>query len=101
MEADFNAVYEIIFNRRRMPRLEEDKIILKEIIGSRRTQAVMHLILNKKLITDIVNIRKLPTITIYADATNCYNRVAYSFTSLCTQYFSLDITCLLVLFKAM
>ena len=55
--------------------------------------------LNKKLILDIASIRKLPTITIYIDATNCYNRVVHLFTSLCTQYFSLDITYLLVLFK--
>ena len=37
LEADFNAVYKIIFNRRMMPRLEEANIILNEIIGYRRT----------------------------------------------------------------
>jgi len=37
LEADFNTVHKITFNRRIMPRLEEDNIIPKEIIGSRRT----------------------------------------------------------------
>ena len=99
MEADFNAVYKIIFNRRIMPRLESNNIIPKEIIGARRTQIVIHLVLSKKLILDIVNIRKLPTITIYIDVTNCGNRVVYIFASLYVQYFGLNITYLLVLFK--
>ena len=43
----------------------------------------MYLALNKKLIADIANVRKRPIVAIYADATNCYNRVAYSFASLC------------------
>ena len=84
MEADFNIVYKIIFNRRIITRLEEDNIIWKEIIGGRRTYAAIYLVLNKKLISDIVNIRKLPTITIYVDITNCYNRVVHPFASLCT-----------------
>ena len=42
----------------------------------------MYLALNKKLIVDITNARKTHTVTIHLDAANCYNRVAYSFTSL-------------------
>ena len=39
-------------------------------------------------------------ITICADATNCYDRVAHPFASLCAQYFGLDIAYLVVLFRA-
>ena len=44
--------------------------------------------------------RKLPIITICADTTNCYNRVAHPFASLCAQYFGLDLSYLVVLFRA-
>ena len=36
LEADFNAVYKIIFNSRMILRLEKANIIPNEIIGSRR-----------------------------------------------------------------
>ena len=75
-------------------------MILVEIIGGRRSQAATYLALNKKLIADIANIRKLPMITICADATNCYDRVAHPFASLCAQYFGLEISYLAVLFRA-
>ena len=39
-------------------------------------------------------------ITIYADATNCYDRVVHLFASLYTQYFRLDLSYLVVLFRA-
>ena len=99
LEADFNTVYKIIFNRRIIPRLKEAKTILNEIIGNRRTQVATHLALNKKLISDIANVRKLPTKVICTDATNCYNRVEHPFTSLSAQYFGLEVIYLLVLFK--
>jgi len=38
-------------------------------------------------------------ITICADATNYYNRVAYPFASLYVQYFGLDLLYLVVLFR--
>ena len=41
----------------------------------------MHLTLNKKLIEDLANIRKVPIATTYANTTNYYNRVAHLFTS--------------------
>lgn len=100
LEADFNAMHKIIFNNRLMPRIEADNAIPMEIIGGRRSQAATHLALNKKLIADIANVRKLPTATICADATNCYDRVAHPFASLCAQYFGLEITYLTILFRA-
>ena len=98
LEADFNAMHKIIFNNQLMPRIEADNVIPIEVIGGRRSQAVTYLALNKKLIADIANVRKLPTVTICADATNCYDRVAHPFASLCAQYFGLEITCLMILF---
>jgi len=70
LEADYNGLHKINFNGRLMPRLEAMSSILQEIIGGRRSQAATHLALNKKLIADISNIRKVPTVTICADATN-------------------------------
>ena len=69
-EADFNMMHEIIFNNRLIPKIEADNVIPMEVIGGRRSQAAAHLALNKKLIADIANVRKLPTATICADATN-------------------------------
>ena len=100
LEADFNTMHKIIFNNRPLPKIEADNAIPMEIIGGRRSQAATHLALNKKLIADIANVRKLPTATICADATNCYNRVAHPFASLCAQYFGLEITYLTILFRA-
>ena len=96
---DFNIVHKIIFNRRIMSRLKEANTILNEIIGSRRIQAATYLALNKKLILDIANIRKLLTVVICADVTNYYDRVTYLFASLCVQYFGLEVIYLLVLFR--
>ena len=56
----------------------------QEIIGGRRPQAVAYLALSKKIIADVSNIRKLPTVTMCADATNCYDRVAHPCDSLCS-----------------
>ena len=100
LEADFNAMYKIMFNNRLMPNIEAMNAIPMEVIGGRRSQAATHLALDKKLISDIANVRKLPMITICADATNCYDRVAHPFASLCAQYFRLDLSYLVVLFRA-
>ena len=59
LEADFNALHKIIFNERIMTVLEEKDEILQEIVGRRRTQAATHVALNKKLIADAVNMRKI------------------------------------------
>ena len=39
-------------------------------------------------------------ITIYTNVTNCYNRVAYLFASMCAQYFGVELSYLVVLFRA-
>ena len=83
-----------------MPYLEATSSIPQEIIEGRRSQAATHLVLSKKLIADTSNIRKLPTVTTCADATNYYDRVAHPYASLCSQYFGMEICYLLVLFKA-
>ena len=80
-----------------MPRLEKLLEISHEIIGGRRSQAAIHLALNKKLIADIANIHKQLIVTICTNATNCYNRVAYPYASICCQYFGLELLYLLVL----
>ena len=56
--------------------------------------------LNKKLITDIANQAKSLSIVVSADATDCYDRVAYPFTSLTAQHFGVQINYILVLLKA-
>ena len=76
-------MHKVIFNNRLLPSIEAVKIIPIEVIGRRRSKTAIHLVLDKKLISDIVNIRKLPRTTMYTDMTNCYSRVTYLFTSLC------------------
>ena len=83
LEADFNAMHKIMFNNRLILNIEAMKTILMEVIGGRWSQAATDLTLDKKLISDITNVRKLPIITICANATNCYDRVAHPFASLC------------------
>ena len=82
--ADFNALCKIIFINRLILSIETDNDIPIEVVGGRRSQAATHLALNKKLIADIVNICKLPIVTNCANVINYYDRVAYSFASLCT-----------------
>ena len=83
LEVDFNAIYKIIFNGRLILSIEREAVISIEVIGDRRTQSAKHLVLNKKLITNIANARKVPTITICANVMNYYDRVAHPFASLC------------------
>ena len=73
LEADFNALHKIIVNGRILPILEKNDLIPAEILGGRRSQSTIHVALNKKLIADITNQIKTPTIVISADATNCYD----------------------------
>ena len=82
LKADFDMLYEIIFNNRLISKLEVDQVISYEILGSRRSQVVTYLALNKKLIADLVSIRKVLIITMCTDTTNCYDRVAYLYMSL-------------------
>ena len=97
-EADFNALHEIVFNTRILPSLERDMLILDEIISNRHRQSALQVTINKKVILDISNQKKVPSITISADATNCYDRVVYSFTSFTVQHFSIHFSYLLILF---
>ena len=55
LEADFNALHKIIFNGRILPTLENNNLIPAEVLGSRRSQSTIHIVLNKKLITNITN----------------------------------------------
>ena len=73
LEADFNRLNKIIFNNRVLPKLEQDKAVLTEVIGRRRGKSSMHITLNKKIVADISNQIKKPTIVISADTTNYYN----------------------------
>lgn len=100
LEADWNGSHKININGRLMPHLEAASSMPHESIGGRRSQAATHLALSKKLIADIFNIRKIPTATMCANATNSYDRAAHPHASLCSQCFSLDIYCLLILFRA-
>ena len=99
LEADFNTLHKIVFNSRIIPTLEDAGIIPYEITSGRRIQLAIYLVLNKKLLVDIANIQKRTIVTICADVTNCYNRVIYLFASLCAQYFRLEVSYLLVLFR--
>ena len=62
--------------------LEVREEMPQEITGSRRIQAVIYLILNKKLIEDMTNIKMLLIVIMHMDAMNCCNRVACIFESL-------------------
>ena len=99
MEADFNCIHKINFNGRLTPSLEASSSMPQEIIGGRRSKAATHLALNKKIIAEIHNTRKLPTVAVCADATNCHDRVAHYHTSLCSHFFGIEMFYLLVLFK--
>ena len=82
-----------------MPVLKVSKEIIQEITGGRKIQAPTYLALNKKLITDITNTKKLQIVSTCTKVINYYNRVVYPITSLSTQYFRLDIEYILVLFR--
>ena len=56
--------------------------------------------MNKKLIADISNQVKSPSIVISADATNCHDRVTHPFASLTVQHFGVQLNYVLVLLKA-
>ena len=100
LEADFNTIHKIIVNNRLLPSIEVAEAILIEVTDGRRSQVATHLALDKKLISKIVNARKLPIITIYVNATNCYNRVTHLFASLYVQYFGAETIYLAILFRA-
>ena len=101
LEADFNALYEILFNSRVILSIEKNQQILCEIIGVRRGHSTLHVALNKKLISDVANQQKVLIIVILADATNCYDRITYPITSLACQSFRIELECAMLLFSTM
>ena len=97
-EADSNTLHKINVNVRLIPFFETSSSMPQEIIGSRRIQATTHLALSKKLIADISNTKKISTATTCTDTTNCYDRVARPYDSLCDPCFGMDLIYLVVLF---
>ena len=101
LEIDFNALNKIVFNGRAIPRIETAKTIPYDVIGRRRGQSSFHIALNKKLVCDIGNQQKKPTVMVSADATNYYDRIAHSILSMAYQHFDLQLEYLLTLFRTM
>jgi len=64
-------------------------MIAREIMGGRWGILAIHIALNKKLLVDIANQNKLPSIIVSADASNYFDRVAYLFAGIICQYFRL------------
>ena len=73
LEADFYDLNKLVFNIRLILSLEHKKAIPYEIIGRRRGHSAIHVALNKRLVLDIANQEKRPTIVISADVTNYYD----------------------------
>ena len=61
-------------------------MILFEVIGNRRRQSSIHIALNKKLVADISNQTKKPTVVISTNTANCYDRIDHLFTSMSCKY---------------
>ena len=89
LEANFNSMNKILFNGCILPSLENSQSILYEVIGGRRDQSLYYIALNKKLVSDISNQMKKPTIIMNVDATNYYDCIAHPIASLTYQYFRL------------
>ena len=98
LEVDFNALNKIVFNTKLMLSLERTNSIPYEIIGGRRGQSLIHIVLNKKLVSDIANQSKKPTVVVSADASNCYDQIMHPIASLTCQHFGLNLEYLLLLF---
>ena len=98
LEVDFNAINKIIFNTRLIPILEANNMISREIIGGRRGMSAIHIALNKKLLADIANKNKLPSIITSADTSNCFERVAYLMAGIICQYFELPLDYIILFF---
>ena len=99
LKAGFNTLNKIIFNRRVILSLENNKNIPYKIIGSRCSQATIHLALSKKLIADIANQEKYLTIVISADTTNYYDRISYPIAGIAYRLYILSIEYLAILFR--
>ena len=73
LEANFNAANKIIFNTRMIPQIEYRNEILREIVGGRRSQSTIYIVINKKIIADITNQLKLSHLIISMDTSNCFD----------------------------
>ena len=71
-----------------------------EIIGRRESQVKINFVISKKLIVDIHNQVKTPSVTISADATNCCDRIAHPFSSLTAQHFVFNVDHVMVPLQA-
>ena len=60
---------------------------------------MIYVAINKKLITDIANQRKLPQVIISADATNYFNRVAHPYSGIVCQHFGLLLSYVSIFFE--
>ena len=81
--------------------LKYKKAIPHKIIGRRRGHLAIYIVSNKKLVLDITNKEKRPTIVISVDITNCYDWIVYPRVSLTCQHFGLSLEYLLLLFGIM
>ena len=72
LKTDFNSINKIVFNSLLIPTLENNKLILKKIIWGRRGQSVIYIVVNKKLITNIVNQMKILNTIVSAVTSNCF-----------------------------
>ena len=98
LEVDFNVLNKIVFDRRALPSIEASNTIPFEVIGGRKGQSSIYIALNKKLVYDIGNHYKKPTVMVSIDAFNCYNRIAHSISSMVCQHFRLQLEYLMTLF---
>ena len=89
LEVDFNALNTIVFNRRALPSIKASNTIPFEVIRGRRDFSSIHVALNKKLVYNIGNQHKKSIVVVSVDASNYYNRIAYSILSMVYQHFGL------------
>jgi len=90
MEADLNFANQLFFGYWMMIKVEEDKAILAEIVGSRKGRQAIDVALNRCLMWDAIHLKCICAIMTLADATNCYVRMANALISLCTEWLGLQ-----------
>ena len=79
-------------------KLEELIEILKEVISGRRYYSVIHVVINKKLLSDTLNQSKRSNAVVSTDTSNCSDRVIHLIVGLIYQYFSLLIDYIKIFF---
>ena len=90
LEADFNVLHKIIYNQHILSALEQQNLIPTEIVSGHKSQAAIHVAVNKKLMSEIYNQVKTQSKVVSVNVTNCYDRVAYHFASLAVQHFGVN-----------